>query len=376
MRRLKLCLSACLLGLAAPAVAAPHYKITTLAAFGAPSAANGVNSQGQVTGWAYSADQNSIYGVVWDHGVAQAMTPNNYGYLTAINEAGVSVGQVTDATSSSAAIIAGGAIASYDYTSPGYSAFNALNNVGGAVGQAMIDEQGLIFHATSLVDGNLVDLGALGGDISNATGINDSGLIAGWSEIIPGDSIAHAFSYDAGGMHDLGTMAGVYSAAYGLNNDGVIVGETTYSDAYPDATHAYTLKDGLWTDLGALAGGVNISSAAWAINDAGQVVGASAIVPADVSNLHATLWQDGQIYDLNDLIAPDSGWLLQGATAISSNGLIVGYGIHDGVQGAFLLQADGVPEPASWALLLAGFGAVGAGLRRARASGGRTARHA
>ena len=103
-------------------------------------------------------------------------------------------------------------------------------------------------------------------------------------------------------------------------------------------------------------------------------MGASAIVPADVSNLHATLWQQGQIYDLNDLVAPGSGWLLQGATAISSNGLIVGYGIHDGVQSAFLLQADGVPEPASWALMLIGFGAVGGALRRADEAGTRKSR--
>ena len=69
--------------------------------------------------------------------------------------------------------------------------------------------------------------------------------------------------------------------------------------------------------------------------------------------------------DLNDLIPPDSGWLLQRANDINDQGQIVGRGITDGQFRAFLLtplpcQADlnddCVVNAADLALLLGAWG--------------------
>jgi probable HAF family extracellular repeat protein len=53
---------------------------------------------------------------------------------------------------------------------------------------------------------------------------------------------------------------------------------------------------------------------------------------------HAFLWNDGVMSDLNDLIPPDSGWVLFSAAAINDVGQIVGWGLYNGAGRAFLLM--------------------------------------
>jgi len=55
-----------------------------------------------------------------------------------------------------------------------------------------------------------------------------------------------------------------------------------------------------------------------------------------------------------------------GLTGVQSRGLGALLAI-DGSPGGFSYAAGAVPEPASWAMLIAGFGLVGAVLRRRRA---------
>ncbi len=59
--------------------------------------------------------------------------------------------------------------------------------------------------------------------------------------------------------------------------------------------------------------------------------------------------------DLNTLIGPASGWILNSANAINDLGQITGTGTFDGVNRAFLLTP--VPEPGSLLLIAMAFGA-------------------
>lgn len=54
------------------------------------------------------------------------------------------------------------------------------------------------------------------------------------------------------------------------------------------------------------------------------------------------------VTDLNELIDPASGWILNNATGINESSQIIGRGMINGENHAFLLtRADAVPEPAS-----------------------------
>jgi probable HAF family extracellular repeat protein len=51
------------------------------------------------------------------------------------------------------------------------------------------------------------------------------------------------------------------------------------------------------------------------------------------------------MYDLNTLINPSFGWVLQQAFAINDDGQVTGFGTIDGQTHAFLLTPEPVPEP-------------------------------
>jgi hypothetical protein len=113
-------------------------------------------------------------------------------------------------------------------------------------------------------------------------------------------------------------------------------------------------------NLGTDASGVT-SSAVYAMNDAGDAVGASNRYSGNATlGLHATLWRTGQTaaIDLNDLIPPDSGWVLERAQAILDDATIVGSGQFDpDGTGPALAQTRAfrltqVPEPASLTSLI------------------------
>jgi probable HAF family extracellular repeat protein len=117
------------------------------------------------------------------------------------------------------------------------------------------------------------------------------------------------------------------------------------------------------TDLGTLGG---TYSAATAINTAGQVVGYS----YTDSGTRATVWNGTTATDLNsflDASTVSAGWVLLDARGINDNGWIVGsasnrlLGIREH---AFLLSVTAVPEPETYAMMLAGLGLMGFVARR------------
>jgi probable HAF family extracellular repeat protein len=232
-------------------------------------------------------------------------------------------------------------------------------------------------HAILWSRNGLQDLGDLpDGQSSYARSINLFGQVVGGSSEFPGNSgteFGHAFLWTStGGMQSLGTLpGGRNSYAYSINNLGQVVGSsnTEAIDGAPQR-HAFlwTKRHGMvdlgeWNaaainnfgkvvgdngshaviwkrhrglrDLGTLPGGT--TSAGFAINDFGQVVGWSNSAVSPYTS-HATLWSQGiGIFDLNDLIPVNSGWLVYEATGTNDWGQIVGNGLINGQYHAFLL---------------------------------------
>jgi probable HAF family extracellular repeat protein len=139
-----------------------------------------------------------------------------------------------------------------------------------------------------------------------------------------------------------------------VNASGQVTGYSEF--AVEDTNHAFLSGPGggPLTDLGTLPGFANC--AGYGVNDAGQVVGLS-YNGSPIGDSHAFLYSGGQMFDLNSLIAPGSGFTLVRASGISDTDYITSYGIApDGLDHGFLLIPLSVPEPAG--LVLLGTGAV------------------
>lgn len=176
---------------------------------------------------------------------------------------------------------------------------------------------------------NVVDAGPLPGGAGGPI-MNNSGLAVGYSSAT--GQATHAVIYNRDGMLDLGTLGGQNSYAFSINASGQVVGQ---SETDSNQTHAFLYSNGAMSDLGTLGGDF---SAAWGINDAGDVAGASSL---GGGFSHAFLYQNGQMLDLNDMIAADSGWVLEMSSGFDASGHIVGYGNFNGQERQFVL----IPVP-------------------------------
>jgi probable HAF family extracellular repeat protein len=161
------------------------------------------------------------------------------------------------------------------------------------------------------------DLGTLeGGPTSAGRGINDDGLVVGFSRISTGNQ-QRAFLYSDGTMEPLGTLFGDTSsseaAAINDNEPVQIVGRSYIS---PSSGQAFLYSDGTMEPLGTLPG--DTYSEAWAINDKGQVVGESG---SDEDHGQAFLYSEGAMKPLGTLDGQD----YSEAMGINDSGQIVGW---------------------------------------------------
>lgn len=155
------------------------------------------------------------------------------------------------------------------------------------------------------------ELPRIAGDSSGAaTAINDRGQIVGISGAcgiaVGGVSAAHAVLWENGVVMQLvnPNHAPYWNTPMMINRGGDVVG---FAGAPNDPQGNFTppflwTRDSGWTFLPLLSG--DIAGVATSINVRRQVVGYSN--DANI-NFHPWLWQDGHLYNLNDLILPDSG---------------------------------------------------------------------
>ncbi|MBA4150798.1 MAG: immunoglobulin domain-containing protein, partial [Verrucomicrobia bacterium] len=177
--------------------------------------------------------------------------------------------------------------------------------------------------------GAITDLGSLGGTNNYALSINAIGQIVGFADDTNGVS---AFLYSNGTITNLGTLGGLNSYAYGISDSGHVVGHLDTTNG----ARAFLYIENSVTNLGTL-GGTN--SFAFGINISNLVVGSSL---TEVDATHAFLWQNGILTNLNQLIDPQSGWILNDARGINSIGTIVGWGITNEQEQAFLYSGGAI----------------------------------
>jgi len=187
----------------------------------------GINNHGHVVGQS-DVDGGMWHAFLWteDTGIIDLDTlGGSYSAAKDINDHGVVVGWAgapfiwQDSEMTALPSFPGSEI-------PGGSA-NAINNHGVIVGESNGEHYGIIRAAMWDAEGNITDLGTLGGIGSRAYDINDAGVIVGESQIETGHH--HAFIYTGGVMRDLNDLIPADSGwilefAEGISEDGRIVG--------------------------------------------------------------------------------------------------------------------------------------------------------
>ena len=198
-------------------------------------------------------------------------------------------------------------------------------------------------------DGQVINLGTLGGNESQADAVNDRGQIAGFAANAVPDSFPsplglpgfgtqqRAFLWEDGVMRDLGTLGGPDANALLLNDRGQISG-ISYTSAIPNSSGVPTIDPFLWKngkmlDLGGFGG--TVGGPSW-LNNRGQVVGSSNL-PGDAT-AHPFLWSEAE--GLKDLgsFGGDFGlgfWVNESGEAVGAatdpNGAVLAFLWKDGV---------------------------------------------
>ncbi|HEX7314291.1 MAG TPA: Calx-beta domain-containing protein [Pyrinomonadaceae bacterium] len=360
----------CLLALAllpfAPAprgtAQAPGYTVTDLGTLGGEaSRAYGLDECGRVVGESQAAAGASAQfrpfrwkdGVMTDLGTLGGQSGTAY----ALNQGETVIGSALTAGS-----------LPHPFVRPAAGPMQDIGTLGGFSAEAQdVNASGLVVGQSE--DGGLQDrafvwqsgvgmqaLTAPWGTPIRAFGINDAGQIAGSANL--STSGTHAFVTVGGVAIDLGTLGGAVSVATEVSETGEVSGYsyiTVPQGSITQSFHAFRWKDanannqsdsGEMLDLGVLAGDKN--SYAYDINNDGTVVGYSETgAPGNGNVTRAFIWTSANgLQDLN-VVVPGTNWTFREARGINNRGQIVGYGVNpDGKAHAFLLTPTNVgPSP-------------------------------
>jgi probable HAF family extracellular repeat protein len=187
---------------------------------------------------------------------------------------------------------------------------------------------------------------ATGSQVGVATGVNNAGEVVGGCAGGDCGQLTSAFLWsDSGELIVLPKLASGHSAyAMAINTHGVVVGWSEPNA--PDGIQSifrWSASDGLG-DLNAPEGQVLLHSLD--INDLGDIVATISLAADDFSGLTPFLHRDGTWIDINNLIANTPGFRLDEVRAINNAGVIVGLGTTNGLQhGVVLIPVSSTPDP-------------------------------
>jgi len=316
----------------APGGKGASYTITDLGTLGGSySEAFGMNASGQIVGDSATASGSGDAFLYSSGHMSDLNLPGTSGTARAINTSGQIVGYYYNGAYE-AFLDTNGQITDLGNLGGNYSAAYAVNASAQACGSSYTssnDEHAFLWSA-----GTMSDINPFGGNYSSARGINRSTQVVGYGYLPNG--AFHAFVRTGSAVTDLGTLGGDYSQADAINDAGQVVGQAYLAGNFK--AHAFLWSaSGPLKDLGEL--GDNYSEALALDSTASQIVG-RATVPNNTGYLvyHAFLYSKGKMKDLNGMIPSNSNWVLTEATGINDTGQIVGNGTHNGALRAFLLN--------------------------------------
>jgi probable HAF family extracellular repeat protein len=293
---------------------------------------------------------------------------NSVSKASALNDAGEAAGVSDTPTAAIATIFSGGKATNIDVSGSSVSLANAINRSGEIAGwnsesNANFDPQAFLYSNGSMKNINSPSLFPSG---TEAYGINNSGEVVGTGYLSP--SKFHAFLYSGGEMIDIGPPGSFQASAAAIDNSGQIVGSYYLTSGtggaflysrgkmttlpvptessgvsalaindngeiagalYPSsgsAAHAARYANGVWTDLGTIAGAA--SNVGMGINISGRVVGTAVFAPTQYEppkpgkHVPFVSSADGLI-NLNTLIPTGTGFTLTDAVAINDFGQIL-----------------------------------------------------
>lgn len=299
-----------------------------------------INNRGQISGNIFLNELGAHAAVYFDGGITDLGTFSGmFSEAVAINDAGVVAGNSGLPRGPWNAFVSGNGA-----TQEVVGMYAQDINAGGQiVGQTHTGTAALFSQ------GQLTTLGYFGtGDYSTALGINDAGHVVGTSTIdLDLHSRQHPFLYNGGTLHDLGTLdERELNGAAAINNAGQIAG---YSEGSGGGMHAFLYENGVMQDLGSF-GGRDLDVGG--INAHGDFVGTAD--PLDAFHI-GYVSRNGVLVDLNTLIDPASGWVIERAININDHGQIVGIACRDALCSPVRLDlAPAVPEPSAILLVLCG----------------------
>jgi probable HAF family extracellular repeat protein len=348
---------ATLLAVAVENAGGTHYVVTDLGTLGTGTAsyAISVNTSGEVAGYAYTTTgTSSPHAFLYTNGTVtdiSASWSTPLARATSINDNGLVVGNLVT-TPTHGFIYSGGTAGTMTDMSTLSGELNgatsrayAVTSNGTIAGAGGAGGMGWVYDGTTSYA-----VGKLSSSASNGAiyGVSNSQVAVGASMFGGIDPTTYPlYSYNSGGTWVAKQVFPSAGCANFINSSGVIVGESGWGAsgwgqlgqhifvATPSGGSGYILET--LPDFGYTLNA--ISHGACAISDTGVVVGTSTdlsvVKRAFVATKTAGTWTTT---DLNTLINPASGWLLQYARGISTDGkYIAGYGTIGGQTHGFRL---------------------------------------
>ncbi len=305
----------------------PRYTLVDLGSFLPTS----IDDKGVMTGFVTGYWEQAARGTV---GNIEILTPEGgFGRANGMAKHGLTVGQFQDGlgtnpfamawdeagTSITLSVLPGG------WSSGAYGVNDAGVIVGYSENDAVVPmpvwwDEDLVMHL--LPDYNI-------GGGGWAFGVNAHGVIVG--QVGSPDGYSHAVRWDTPeAFTDLGET-GFSSTARGINRDGVVVGQA-YMPSGP--VPMMWTKENVAVPLAGLPGLENCGASK--INSHGVIIGACAVT--DQVGGHAVLWETPEVgLDLNSLVTLPEGFVLEGPTWINDKGVIVGYATLNYANHGFML---------------------------------------